>query len=236
MPKDSQQVTRDEHATISNVDGKKVFVIDDSANQITDFVNPTANVTIEQGTTPWVLKSGATITSHLYGCTNDGTWQKVLTYENQFVTLDHHHHFIHHSKTFTVTTVADLAEGVNHELIFDVPVTGEFIFHYAYDSEAETTGKIYEGVATENDGIAMTPYNRNRSGATPATMNITHTPSTASGGTMIVHTRSGSGKKQGGSAEGLDVLVLKNNTKYLFQLNAVAAGWVASAIDWHEEL
>ena len=35
--KHTRQITRDEHATIGGVDAKKVFVIDDAGNQITDF-------------------------------------------------------------------------------------------------------------------------------------------------------------------------------------------------------
>lgn len=38
MPrKHMSQIIADEHASIGGVDGKKVFVVDDSGNQITDF-------------------------------------------------------------------------------------------------------------------------------------------------------------------------------------------------------
>lgn len=39
------EITREEHARIGGVDGKKVFVIDDSGNQITQFSAATISIT-----------------------------------------------------------------------------------------------------------------------------------------------------------------------------------------------
>jgi len=80
--KTATKVTRDEHAEISGVAGKKTFILDDAGNQITQFATATvdirssatiyavvnteatspSNVTVQQGTTPWETSFKGNIT------------------------------------------------------------------------------------------------------------------------------------------------------------------------------
>lgn len=72
---DAEQVQRDEHARISNVGGKKTFILDGSGNQIIDFVNPTANITVEQGSDPWNTSIQGNVTVEQ----GDNPWKSQIT-------------------------------------------------------------------------------------------------------------------------------------------------------------
>lgn len=228
MLKDSQKVTRDEHANIGGVDGKKVFVIDGEANQIIDFVNPTANVTVEQGTNPWLSK------------VTDGTTDLYLWSSGAISTVNAVHWRIRESKEWFTNYRFD---GVLDDASAYIQIaTGAKSSHghiFAC-SDGKMYFELFENPTLHASGATVTSYCMNREvDATPITAFLS-TPSVDTDGIRLENGILGSAGKF--TAAGGDLTdgywLLKPNEDYLIKATNKSGGAIDVCIkyQWHEHV
>jgi len=156
---------------------------------------------------------------------------------NSLQTITYEHHEIHSGSAYTLSYLADLANGGVADILIVTPDTTKYA-HFVYDVtvESEANVKFYENV-TATAGTAIPIYNRRRiSGNTPA-VTVTHTPTGITTGTTIIRERQiGTGKSSGGQDRGSHEFILLPNTKYLFRVTntVTTANQISIQMDWYE--
>ena len=169
----------------------------------------------------------------------DGHDADVDTRSSNLGTIDVEHKRIHNGESYYHRDFVDLASSASRQFILTTPDTAMRVhIVFEFEFESETSVVVTEGVSTSGDGTAITELNRDRNSANTATLILTHTPTSPTGGTVIGQSQKGDGKKAGGLTRGSDELILKQNTKYLVDITNESAGasltnWV---FDWYEEI
>ena len=151
------------------------------------------------------------------------------------VTIDYAHHEIHDGDMFKTTYNADKSMGDNLDILIVTPNTRVYP-HIAWEigNESEAQMYVYEGTTTSSNGTAVTVTNKDRNSLKTSGVLAFHTPTFGSVGTEIFNWHSGSGKGGGSGNREETEAILKQNTKYLYRVNAVAAGWVAVRLTWYD--
>lgn len=247
------EISREEHARIGNTDGKKVFVIDNNDNQIIDFVNPTSNVTVEQGTTPWNSLGTTTIANSLVtvtlGTQLDPTNDNVGIYgsatiiqqddaTNAILTVDYSHHEVHEGSHYFVQGWVDLAASTALDFLFVTPNTTKWAHaQWTVGTEAEGLLELYEGSTIAANGSAVTIYNNDRNSGNTAGVTAFSTPSVTATGGLIYAAKLGSGRNAGGDAGRDHEIIAKQNTNYLFRItnnDGSATRYATYDFSWYE--
>ena len=228
MPKQTGQTQRDEHATIGGVDGKKVFVMDNAANQIVDFVNPTANITVEQGDNPWV----SSIT--------DGTNDLYIWGSGGITVIKAVHYRIKESKEWLGSycwTAVDNAINVYLHI-----KTGNKTCHGtgSVSSDGKCNISLYGSPSIESDGTDLVEYCMNREVDAIPTTTLFSTPSVAADGTKLecgILGQAGKKTVAGGAIEGAYWL-LDHNSDYLIKAtnDSGNASDIVIKYQWHEHV
>jgi len=165
---------------------------------------------------------------------------------NSLQTIDYAHHEIHGGSTYDYTEVFELTNGQ----VLDIQVTapaGTKYAHLIYDylTEKETEFWMWENVAINTPGTAVTPRNHRRPSADSTMLTIKYiinadltdanADTVVAGATQLVHTITGEGGKKGsgGSAGSREEWILKPED-YSFRWEAKADGYVALHLDYYE--
>ncbi len=161
------------------------------------------------------------------------------------IVIDHSHHHLHSSEHFYAfheDTAMDTAATLL-VLIVTPNTTNWGHFTLVAEATGAATVEVFEAVTTQapnNDGTALTEFNRNRNSVVTAGLVATHTPSINAAGTRMGVEYVGGAPFKGtlsGGARGENELMLKQNTKYLLKLTANADGIKASiGADWYEHI
>ena len=223
MLKNSQHVTRDEHATINNVDGKKVFVIDDSGNQITQF----SNATIDINTGSKVIITNGD---------ND-----AYVWDSGALTMGRAIHWrIKESKEFfgnhSFTSVSDGAS------VYLQIKTGAKSAHgnIFVCSDGKLNFNLYENPTLHANGATITSFCMNRETTANSTTTLLSTPSINSEGTFLENGITGSAGKF--TATGGDITGaywwLKPNEDYLVKTTNSSGtdSDICVKYNWHEHV
>lgn len=128
--------------------------------------------------------------------------------------------------------------GTTIGILFSLPATTKIHWNIVAHSNGQAQVRMYDGVAASSDGIAMTPYNRNRMSTNTSDIGVFHTPTITSMGTTVPGTwfigASGFKTDTGGDAVS-NKLVLKKGTKYLIVAETKAADVTLSiGASWYE--
>jgi len=156
------------------------------------------------------------------------------------VFVDFAHHELHEGDHFSYISAQDLTNAQVVSFLITTPNTTKW-GHFSFDvsAEGEFDLKMYEGATPDADGSAVSApavINRNRNSVTAATLTITSpTLGAGSRGTLIAVYHSG-GRQIGGTSGTGSEIILKQNTKYWFDLtNATALNnYVSWVVDWYE--
>ena len=152
-------------------------------------------------------------------------------------TIEYEHHEIHSGSSYTADRNVELSSSANMDILLVTPVSTKWPhMFYEIESQAESLFTLYES-PTATAGTAIPAINRNRNVTKPATMTLSHTPtSITTGSTILRQHHLGAGKSFGGGARGVHEFVLKGNTKYLIRITnlTVSDNWVNIVINWYE--
>ena len=159
-------------------------------------------------------------------------------------TIDYVHHEIHDGDFFSYTSTQDLTNGQVASFVVVTPNTTRWAhFGFSLSAESEFTLDMYEDATPAANGTLVTApvvINDNRNNATLHTTHIYHTPTLGGGskGTIIKKWHSGSGKQVGGSAGTTEELILKQNTKYWFDITNMTANnnFISWLVGWYEHV
>lgn len=143
------------------------------------------------------------------------------------VTIPHEHSKVHTGEFYSVGFY-DNSVG-NTASIEVLIVTGATTVHLYILAAAGGAAELrmFEDAITSADGTVLTPYNINRTSANVPTAVVTHTPTLTSDGTQLDSTEffpGGTGPKSPGGLEnaGVESLVLKASSKYLFRMTNIS--------------
>lgn len=158
---------------------------------------------------------------------NGTNWWPVRTdaATRELATIEHAHHEIHEGDAFFAYDSYDIPNGSTREYIIVTPNTTRWA-HWitGLDALLEFDLTFVEGVSTVADGTAITAFNNDRNSATTAAVSLYHTPTTVTGGTILLNASFGSGKAIGGSSRQTQEIILKQNTKYQLLITNQASG------------
>jgi hypothetical protein len=233
------------HTVVQNTSGDTVNVtgnglntnIQNTAGEFADVSNNGLHVSL-QSTAGNYADITSTGSQYVTLQKQDGLLVDVDDVTSALPVLEYEHHKIHCGNHYFIDTFIDVANASNYEFVLTTPNTLKWIhliWEYYWESEGEF--EFYEGITTDADGTVITSFNNNRNSANTAGLVITHTPTNATGGTLQIHQRIGSGRGIGGTRRADQEKVLKQNTKYLIRATNRALG--ASnlfniQLDWYE--
>jgi hypothetical protein len=158
------------------------------------------------------------------------------------ITTTNAHHKIHEGNHFFTAGESTLSSAGNKLRIqVTSQVAGDDVAHFRYprvDIDKGCKVRLYEGsTLSETAAAAATITNRNRNSPNTAGISIQVGVTTASGtvGTLLLPQLIGSGKKSGGESWDQGEIMMKNDTKYLVEIetleNTAILTW---AFDWYE--
>ena len=195
-------IDQEEHAHIGGVAGKKSFIFDASGNQIIDFVNPTSNITVEQGNAPWssltsvintvdvTTASGMTVyqgstpwisqaTIEIYGSQTAEVQQDAST--NALTEIDYEHHEIHGNSHYFVEDFSTLNDTDTLDFCFTTADDTAWVhLVFNFDSTGLMQLDFYENADVAADGTLVVQRANNRA----KTFTGTHTPAGSSATVM----------------------------------------------------
>jgi len=156
---------------------------------------------------------------------------------NANVTIDAAHHKIHDGDSYLSGAWLDLTNGQVYKILIEAASTSlacHMVFKIA--SELETSFNFYAGTTTSNNGTPMSKFNRNRNSTKLGSLNIYHSPTVVSNGTLLGSGIMGSGKTYGGFMRDTQEIILKKGTKYMFEITnaTVLANWLDYEFGWYE--
>jgi len=144
-------------------------------------------------------------------------------------------HHIFEGVEFEITAAQDVANDASYDLLFITPDTTTWARITTMQAAVEGECFLYVYETTNSaGGTALTPLNKDRNSSNTSVLTVTHTPVVTGVGTRIRIAKQGSAFFQG-SVNG-SMLILKQNTKYLFRITNVsgATKWVSQQIVWAE--
>lgn len=161
---------------------------------------------------------------------------------NAVTTVSYEHHEVHSGSHFSYNNAQDLTNGQTVSFLVVTPDTTKWShFGFLLDGEAEFDLQMFEDATPDADGSAVSSpavINSNRNSATTPTLTITSGPTVGGGskGTLIKRWHSGNGKQAGGSAGTGSEVVLKQNTKYWFDLtnSTTSNNFLSWDVEWYE--
>jgi len=168
---------------------------------------------------------------------------RMAEFDNIFqipVGIDVAHHELHEGDMYSVHTFANVANAANFDLVIHTMDSVAKRIHMFFEAEVEAESEFYvyeDATYTDGTGVAVVPINRERNSAkTSDIQDMESNPNILGVGNLLVQTMAGSGKKVGGRARGLEELVLRNDTIYLFRITNVSGGieWVSPQLTWYE--
>lgn len=152
------------------------------------------------------------------------------------VVLDFDHHEVHEGDSYVATYFASaVGSGSNVDLRVTAPNTAVRC-HIVPEcvGSVEFEALIYEG-GNVTVGTDLDKTNRDRNSANTATLEVAHTPTVTTTGTLIWSQRFGSGVQRGGESRGLNEIILDQGTTYLFRVTSRAASNTISVmLNWYE--
>jgi hypothetical protein len=150
--------------------------------------------------------------------------------------VDYAHHEIHAGSHFFFEDFAELANAGVYSIEFLTPDTTKWAHMlFSVKTDLATLIELYEGSDEASGGSAVSPVNNNRNSDTVSGMTIKTgvTPTSAVGGTRLLHRHVGSGtnpsQATAGEAERDSEIILKQNTRYLFMFTSEGAD---NNVDW----
>ena len=157
-------------------------------------------------------------------------------------TINYAHHEVHEGDHFDYISTQDLTNGQVISFVVVTPNTTKWAhFGFLLSAESEFSLDVYEGATpTANGTVVSAPavINSNRNSTNVHTTRIYHTPTLGGGskGTLIKKWHGGSGKQVGGTAGTQAELILKQNTKYWFDITNMTANnnFVDWIVEWYE--
>ena len=169
------------------------------------------------------------------GINNDSTTGAMST-------VDYAHHEVHSGSYFEYVNAQELTNAQTVSFVVVTPNTTKWAhFGFEIEGEAEFDLQMFEGATPSAVGTVVSApavINANRNVSDVHTTLIYHTPTLGGGskGTLIRRFHSGSGKAAGGKAGTPNEIILKQNTKYWFDLtNATSSdNWISWYIAWYE--
>lgn len=162
---------------------------------------------------------------------------------NATTTIDYAHHEAHDGHSFTAQNFQITGSGAEFNLGINTPNTTTWV--HAIE-EVNGTGivefRIFEG-ATLSGGTQNVCINRNRNSAISPTSacysNPTISGASPTSGTLLIKQTYGDAttpsKKAGGGGRGMQELILKSGTTYLFNLrSATDDNRISARLEWYE--
>lgn len=221
----------------------RATLFDVSGNEVIGEVqaSPTANTVLarlKDLLTGIILAAG----SNLIGIVKigDGALTAIIDgLSSAFVGITWPHKEIHDGDRYFNADVFDLGNNASRVFLIvtpDTTIVGHFVFEIEFEQETKVT--ITRGVSVDANGTAITMVNRNENSGNTATIQLFHTPTNPTGGTVIRTDQKGSGKKVGGLTRDDNEIMLKRNTKYLIEVdNQVASpDLIDWCFDWYEHV
>jgi len=155
-------------------------------------------------------------------------------------TIDYEHHEIHSGSHYFVSSFSSLAASGTINFCYLTPNTTSW-HHMLWDIEStsEAQFKVFEGADFDTGGTLVTPYNSDRNSTKTSAAVIRLNASVTTAGTILKQKSWGvSGipsKVLGGGSRSNNELILKQNTKYVFQIiNITGANLLSYAGFWYE--
>lgn len=166
-----------------------------------------------------------------------GTSAKFDSTTRSIVTVDYAHKEIHSGSSFMVDTNADIPSGDTIVMMLVTPNTTRWAhMYYVVETEGEADFTLWEGSDTIASGTALPVYNRNRNFSTVSTVFAYQQPVVKTFGTRLRRVFLGSGRNTGSGDRGVQEIVLKSNTMYLFVVEnkAGTGNRVSMRVNWYE--
>lgn len=160
--------------------------------------------------------------------------------QNEVVNIDFAHEKIHQGKGFFLVDMVTLSASGSQFWHVKTPNTTTRI-HMLFGLEASLSGilRLYAQPTLTNDGTALTPLNSDRNSANASVLSCFRTPTITANGTLFAEQSVGGNNtnaRVGGSYEGRNELILKQNTSYLVQFVADANSTRTSIVfNWYEK-
>jgi len=152
----------------------------------------------------------------------------VQSMPDETVTIDYNHEKIHHGDHYFLVDTNVIANGGSRQYLVVVADDDTAIPHIlpALSVSGEAQATITEGVSVDDEGTELVAKNNDRNSANVAATKFYHTPTNPSGGTVLTGPLTlGSGRSGAGASRSDSELILKKNTKYLFDIvNQVSGG------------
>ena len=157
-------------------------------------------------------------------------------------TIDYAHHEAHDGSHFTYISTLELTNAQVVSFVVVTPNTTKWAhFGFLLTGAAELSLDVYEAATPAANGTLVSApavINNNRNSGTVHTTHIYHTPTLGGGskGTIIKKWHGGAGRKVGGQAGTAQEIILKQNTKYWFDITNMTANnnFVDWIVEWYE--
>jgi hypothetical protein len=150
--------------------------------------------------------------------------------------IQNEHHALNEGCLYSITGVSDImAVDDEFNLTCEIPDT-DILFYFSWEAYGKFGYYIngYEDVIPDVLGLPESPINSNRNSLNPSVATFRVGDTFTNLGTKIHSTYVSSGTRAGGGAL-VRNLILKPNTKYLFQLkSADATNIISGSIYWFE--
>ena len=156
--------------------------------------------------------------------------------------IDYAHHEAHAGSHFTYISTQELTNAQVVSFVVVTPNTTKWAhFGFLLTGAAEFSLDVYEAATPAANGTLVSApavINNNRNSGTVHTTHIYHTPTLGGGskGTIIKKWHGGAGRKVGGQAGTAQEIILKQNTKYWFDITNMTANnnFVDWIVEWYE--
>lgn len=156
--------------------------------------------------------------------------------------IDYAHHEAHAGSHFTYISTQELTNAQVVSFVVVTPNTTKWAhFGFLLSGAAEFSLDVYEAATpTANGTLVSAPavINNDRNSGTVHTTHIYHTPTLGGGskGTIIKKWHGGAGKKVGGQAGTAQEIILRQGTKYWFEITNMTASnnFVDWVVEWYE--
>ncbi|MDA3939816.1 MAG: hypothetical protein PF693_10965 [Spirochaetia bacterium] len=168
--------------------------------------------------------------------------QSTDPFSQAHLTIDYVHHEIHEGDFFEYVNAQDLTNGQVLSFLVVTPDTTKWPhFGFLIGAEAEFDLKMYEDATPDSDGDLVTApavENSNRNSANVNTTLIYGVPVLGAGsrGTLLRQWHGASGKNTGGKAGTSSEIILKQNTKYWFDItnSTVSDNFINWVVSFYE--